>query len=69
MSRFQHMYRNHLDCEFFFKADDDTYVIVENLKLMLSNYSSEDALFFGYWLKGYGGKRKTHVNIVTLNQP
>ncbi|XP_050395320.2 glycoprotein-N-acetylgalactosamine 3-beta-galactosyltransferase 1 [Patella vulgata] len=46
------------DFDWFMKADDDTYVIVENLRKFVSNYSSLDPIYFGhnfykYFKQGY----------------
>uniref|UniRef100_A0A183SMX7 Reverse transcriptase domain-containing protein n=1 Tax=Schistocephalus solidus TaxID=70667 RepID=A0A183SMX7_SCHSO len=41
-------YRNHLnDFDFFMKADDDTYVIVENLRLLLSTKDPDVPILMG----------------------
>ncbi len=45
---FINAYRNHLnDFDFFMKADDDTYVIVENLCLLLSNKDPNVPILMG----------------------
>ncbi|XP_061427544.1 glycoprotein-N-acetylgalactosamine 3-beta-galactosyltransferase 1-A-like isoform X1 [Lethenteron reissneri] len=45
---FKYVHRHHLhDIDWVLKAEDDTFVIVENLKLLLSNYSAEQPIFFG----------------------
>ena len=53
------------------KADDDTYVIVENLKFMLQSHKPSDPIYFGCKFKpevsqGYmsgGAGKQTHINI------
>ena len=40
--------------EWFLKADDDTYVIVENLRHFLSSYETDKPHYFGRKFKPYG---------------
>ncbi|KAH9287388.1 Glycoprotein-N-acetylgalactosamine 3-beta-galactosyltransferase 1 [Echinococcus granulosus] len=43
-----YIYRNNLnDYDFFMKADDDTYVIVENLRFLLSNQDPDIPILMG----------------------
>ncbi|XP_048478522.1 glycoprotein-N-acetylgalactosamine 3-beta-galactosyltransferase 1-like [Plutella xylostella] len=45
---FMYVYKHHYhDADWFLKAEDDTYVIVENLRFMLSSYNSSEPLYFG----------------------
>lgn len=39
------------DADWFFKADDETFAIVENLRLLLAPYNTENAHYFGRWYK------------------
>ncbi|XP_075151384.1 glycoprotein-N-acetylgalactosamine 3-beta-galactosyltransferase 1 [Haematobia irritans] len=51
---YKYIYENHLDdADWFFKADDDTYTIVENLRFLLYPYSPETAIYFGCRFKPF----------------
>lgn len=48
-------YKNHInEYDYFVKADDDTYMIVENLRFMLSTKNPDEAFFMG---------RRFHVSL------
>ncbi|XP_076460589.1 glycoprotein-N-acetylgalactosamine 3-beta-galactosyltransferase 1-like isoform X2 [Babylonia areolata] len=52
MKGFRYVYENHLnDADWFMKVDDDTYVIVENLRYFLSAENTSDPVFFGHHFK------------------
>lgn len=45
---FQYIYQHHLnEANWFLKADDDTFVMVENLRYTLSRYDPEKPLYLG----------------------
>ncbi|CRK99851.1 CLUMA_CG013154, isoform A [Clunio marinus] len=45
----KYVYDHHFDeADWFMKADDDTYVLMENLRYMLYQYRSQTALYFGH---------------------
>uniref|UniRef100_A0A8C3TI12 Glycoprotein-N-acetylgalactosamine 3-beta-galactosyltransferase 1 n=1 Tax=Catharus ustulatus TaxID=91951 RepID=A0A8C3TI12_CATUS len=51
---FQYVYDNYFDdADWFMKADDDTYVILDNLRWLLSKYSPEQPIYFGRRFKPY----------------
>ena len=48
VSGFNYSYHHHInDADWFLKADDDTYVIMENLRYFLSNKNASDPWYFG----------------------
>ena len=45
---FKYAFRNHLDdFDWFLRVDDDSYVVMENLRYALSGFSPEQPLVFG----------------------
>nr|XP_033795346.1 glycoprotein-N-acetylgalactosamine 3-beta-galactosyltransferase 1-B-like [Geotrypetes seraphini]XP_033795347.1 glycoprotein-N-acetylgalactosamine 3-beta-galactosyltransferase 1-B-like [Geotrypetes seraphini]XP_033795348.1 glycoprotein-N-acetylgalactosamine 3-beta-galactosyltransferase 1-B-like [Geotrypetes seraphini] len=51
---FNYVYKHHLEeADWFMKADDDTYVIVDNLRWLLSSYTPDQPIYFGKHFKIY----------------
>jgi hypothetical protein len=50
MQAFRYVYEHYKDdADWFMKADDDTYVILENLRYFLRDYKSSDPVYFRFW--------------------
>ncbi|NP_001070842.1 glycoprotein-N-acetylgalactosamine 3-beta-galactosyltransferase 1-A [Danio rerio] len=51
---FHYALKNHgHEADWFLKADDDTFVVVDNLRWILSNYTPEQPIYFGKRFKPY----------------
>lgn len=45
---FHYVYKHHTDkADWFLKADDDIYVVLDNLRWILQNNSVEELVYFG----------------------
>lgn len=52
MKAFDYIYKHHRDeADWFLKADDDTFVILENLRFLLAGHSPRDPVYFGHHFK------------------
>ncbi len=51
---FRHVYKNHFEeYDWFVKADDDTYMVIENLRYLLKDQNSSHPIYFGRKFKPY----------------
>ncbi|XP_078655581.1 glycoprotein-N-acetylgalactosamine 3-beta-galactosyltransferase 1-like [Branchiostoma floridae x Branchiostoma belcheri] len=51
---YEYIYKNHIDdADWFMKADDDTFVVVENLRYMLKDYDPTEPVYFGRRFKPF----------------
>uniref|UniRef100_A0A8C2E8G0 N-acetylgalactosaminide beta-1,3-galactosyltransferase n=1 Tax=Cyprinus carpio TaxID=7962 RepID=A0A8C2E8G0_CYPCA len=51
---FHYALKNHGDeADWFLKSDDDTFVVVDNLRWILSNYTAQQPIYFGKRFKPY----------------
>jgi len=52
----RYIYDNHFnDADWFMKADDDSFVVVENLRYYLARYNTTDPNYFGRHFVPFGG--------------
>ncbi|XP_067653726.1 glycoprotein-N-acetylgalactosamine 3-beta-galactosyltransferase 1-like isoform X2 [Haliotis asinina] len=50
----KYIYKHHLNkYDWFLKADDDTFVVMENLKFLLSHYNATEGIYVGHLFKKY----------------
>uniref|UniRef100_A0A336LXY8 Glycoprotein-N-acetylgalactosamine 3-beta-galactosyltransferase 1 n=1 Tax=Culicoides sonorensis TaxID=179676 RepID=A0A336LXY8_CULSO len=60
---FKYIYKNHLnDADWFVKADDDTYFIMENLRYFLYTYNPNYPIYFGCHFKEF---KATHLEFMS----
>ena len=51
---YRYAYEKHIhEADWFLKADDDTYVVLENLRRLLKNYDPNEPIYFGRRFKPY----------------
>ncbi|KAH8283655.1 hypothetical protein KR018_010797, partial [Drosophila ironensis] len=51
---FTYVYKHHFnDADWFYKADDDTYAVIENMRYMLYPYSPQTPVHFGFKFKPF----------------
>ena len=57
------------EADWFLKADDDTFIVMENLKSFLAEHKSEDPLQFGCKLKQHveKGNQGCQISCVTVH--
>lgn len=49
MAAFRYVFKNHFnDADWFIKADDDTFLVVENLKYFLASKDTNSPVFYGH---------------------
>jgi hypothetical protein len=66
---FLFVYENYFnDFDWFLKADDDTFLIIENLKAFLSEQNSSEPVTFGYNFKVIINHHSPLVQLNKLNQ-
>ena len=66
MKAFDLIYEKHFnEYDWFLKADDDTYVIMENLRYLLSKESPGEPVFFGHHFKPNVAQGTTSVSNTT----
>lgn len=54
MQAFEYLYHHHLqDYDWFLKGDDDAYIVLENLRLLMSQYDPAKPVYLGHLYKSH----------------
>ena len=54
LQAFDYILANYInEYDWFMKVDDDTFVILENLRYLLAGHSRDDPVYFGHLFKTY----------------
>ena len=65
---FKYIHEHHLDdADWFLKSDDDTFVIVENLRYLLQPYNGSNPIYFGCKFKPYVKQVRVHTKICNFH--
>lgn len=63
LSAINHLHRhNYNDADWFYKADDDTYAVIENLRFALLNFKPSDPVLIGNLFRPGDDLHDQHVN-------
>ncbi|XP_041371728.1 glycoprotein-N-acetylgalactosamine 3-beta-galactosyltransferase 1-like isoform X2 [Gigantopelta aegis] len=54
VSMFEYAYQRYIDdFDWFLKADDDTFVVMENLRFLLSHIKADDSSYLGFYVQQF----------------